>query len=502
MMAPQAQAGITLSTLLHGMITVDASQDREVTDIALDSRDVGPGSCFFAVRGSRENGLSYAANAIARGATACVVEDNAAAVTLGVPIFELASLRLSLGEIAKRFFGDPSAALNLFTVTGTNGKSTVAHITAQALNELGQRCAYIGTLGAGSLDGMTPLGITTPDVFSLNRWLARFANERVNYVALETSSHALDQNRIAGLKVAAAAFTNLGHDHLDYHGNTEAYARSKQSLFKHEGLKTAVVNIDDALGADIALSLGSTINLWSCSSGHGNGASRDSARVTAAEIESSAGGIHFTLSAGDAKGRIESCIPGRFNVDNLLLVGAFLLSLGYSIDRICSALSRVRAVPGRMEYCGTSTAGTRVFIDYAHSPDSLLAALSALREFDPRKLIVVFGCGGERDRSKRPKMGEIAATHADQVILTSDNPRGEDNASITQDIVAGMAAPGTVTVEHDRARAVESAVRNAGADDIVLIAGKGHELIQETRGVRHPFSDHAEVRRVLSESRR
>ena len=502
MMAPLVQAGIPLSTLLHGMITVAANQDREVTDIALDSRDVGPGSCFFALRGSQENGLTYAADAIARGATACVVEDIAAAGTLGVPTFEVASLRASLGEIAKRFFGDPSAALNVFTVTGTNGKSTVAHIVAQTLNELGQPCGYIGTLGAGTLDRMTSIGITTPDVFSLNRWLTRLADERVTHVALEASSHALDQNRLAGLRLAAAAFTNLGHDHLDYHGHIEAYARSKQSLFEHEGLTTAVVNIDDSLGASIAATLGSTIEVWSCSSGHGHGASGDSARVIATEIESPASGVRFTLSAGDASGRVESSIPGRFNVDNLLLVGAFLLSLGHSIDRICSALSRVRAVPGRMEHCGTSTAGTRVFIDYAHSPDSLLAALSALREFDPRNLIVVFGCGGERDRSKRPKMGEIAATHADRVILTSDNPRGEDNTIITQDIAAGMEALHTVMIEHDRSRAIEAAIEKGGAGDIVLIAGKGHETIQETRGVRTPFSDHAEVNRTLSETKR
>ena len=502
MMAPLAQAGLPLSTLLHGMITVPPNQDRAVTDIALDSRDVGPGSCFFALRGSQENGLIYAADAVARGASACVVEDGAATVTLGVPTFEFASLRASLGEIAKRFFGDPSAALNVFSVTGTNGKSTVAHITAQALNELSQPCGYIGTLGAGTLDSMTPIGFTTPDVFSLNRWLMRLADERLTYVALEASSHALDQNRLAGLRLATAAFTNLGHDHLDYHGHIEAYARSKQSLFEYEGLTTAVVNTDDSLGASIAATLGSTIELWSCSSGHGYGASSDSARVTAAEIESLAGGVHFTLSAGDARGRIESSIPGRFNVDNLLLVGAFLLSLGHSIDRICSALSRVRAVPGRMEHCGTSTAGTRIFIDYAHSPDSLLAALSALREFGPRELIVVFGCGGERDRSKRPKMGEIAEMHADWVILTSDNQRGEDNENITQDIAAGMEAPDAVMVEHDRARAIESAIEKGGAGDIVLIAGKGHESIQETRGVRIPFSDHAEVNRTLSETKR
>ena len=498
MMAPQAQVGIPLSTLLDGIIAVPMNQDRAITDIALDSRDVGPGSCFFALRGSRENGSAYAAEAVARGATACVVEDYAAAVSLGVPVFELSSLRGSLGIIAKRFFGDPSAALSVFAVTGTNGKSTVAHITAQALNKLGLACGYIGTLGAGKLDELTPLGITTPDVISLNRWLARAADERLQHVALEVSSHALDQNRLAALKLGAAGFTNIGHDHLDYHGDIESYARSKRSLFEHRNLSTAIINIDDTLGADIATTIESTVDVWSCSSG--NGTSGNRARVTAVELESSASGVNFKLIAGDTEGRIKSRIPGRFNVDNLLLAAAFLLSLGRSMDQVCSALSRVHAVPGRMEYGGTSTAGTRIFIDYAHSPDSLLAALSALREFGPRKLIVVFGCGGERDASKRPMMGEIAEQHADRVILTSDNPRGEDNAIITQHIAAGMHAPQTATIKHDRGQAIESAIRDAGTDDIVLIAGKGHELVQEKGHTRTPFSDRAEVTRILSEN--
>ncbi len=501
-MAPQAQAAIPLSTLLDGMITVPPNQDREVRDIALDSRDAGPGSCFFALRGSQVNGLSYAADAIARGATACVVEDNAGQASFGVPVFELTSLRASLGEIAKRFFGDPSAALNVFAVTGTNGKSTVAHLAAQALNELGTACGYIGTLGAGTLDGLKSVGLTTPDVITLNRWLSCLVDDQVAHVALEASSHALDQNRLAGLRVIAAAFTNLGHDHLDYHGCIERYAQSKRSLFEHDGLATAVVNVDDPLGASVATSLESSVDTWSCSSGHGHGARSERARATADEIDSLADGVHFTLIADGARGRVETSIPGRFNVDNLLLVGAFLLSLGHPLDRICSALSRVRAVPGRMEYCGVSTARTRVFIDYAHSPDSLLAALRALREFGPRKLIVVFGCGGERDRSKRPRMGEIAEAHADRVILTSDNPRGEDNADITRDITEGMLAPNAVLIEHDRALAIESAIEKGGADDIVLIAGKGHESIQEHRGVRTPFSDHVEVVRTLNESRR
>ncbi|MGE4617524.1 MAG: Mur ligase family protein, partial [Gammaproteobacteria bacterium] len=255
MMAPQSQMGVALSVLLDGILPVQAQEDRTISDIALNSRDVGPGTCFFALKGARANGMAFAAEAVARGAAAIVAEENEPALHFAIPVFELANLRGHLGEIARRFFDDPSAAVRVFAITGTNGKSTVAHIAAQAVNEMGETGGYIGTLGAGRLDQLTTIGMTTPDIITLNRWLARLRGENVGFVALEASSHALDQDRLSGLTLGAAAFTNLGHDHLDYHGDIEAYAEIKQRLFSHKGLATAIVNVDDPVGARIASSI-------------------------------------------------------------------------------------------------------------------------------------------------------------------------------------------------------------------------------------------------------
>ena len=497
MMAPQSQMGVALSELLDGILPVQAREDRTISDIALDSRDVGPGTCFFALKGARANGMAFAAEAVARGATAIVVEENEPVLHFAIPVFELADVRGHLGEIARRFFDDPSAAVHVLAITGTNGKSTVAHIAAQAVDELGETCGYIGTLGAGRVDQLTSIGMTTPDIITLNRWLARLRAENVGFVALEASSHALDQDRLSGLTLGAAAFTNLGHDHLDYHGDIEAYAEVKRHLFTHKGLATAIVNVDDPVGVGIASSIGPHIELWTCSTNRSEAESR--ARVTGTEVESMRDGVRFTLRHAKRAARIESTLLGRFNVDNLLIAAAYLLSLGHALERICTALSRVRRVPGRMELCGTTPTGARVFVDYAHSPDSLLAALTALRDTGAQRLVLVFGCGGERDHSKRPVMGEIAECYADQVIVTADNPRGEHNADIARDIVSGMHSPAAVRIIHDRAEAIRTAIGAASADDIVLVAGKGHEVIQEHDGVRTPFSDRSEVEQALSE---
>ena len=498
MMAPQSQMGVALSVLLDGILPVQAQEDRTISDIALNSRDVGPGTCFFALKGARANGMAFAAEAVARGAAAIVAEENEPALHFAIPVFEMANLRGYLGEIARRFFDDPSAAVHVFAITGTNGKSTVAHIAAQAVNEMGETGGYIGTLGAGRLDQLTTIGMTTPDIITLNRWLARLRGENVGFVALEASSHALDQDRLSGLTLGAAAFTNLGHDHLDYHGDIEAYAEIKQRLFSHKGLATAIVNVDDPVGARIASSIDPQVDLWTCSTNRSEG--KGQARITGTEVEALHDGVRFTLRHANHTASIESTLPGRFNVDNLLIAAAYLLSLGHAHERICAALSRVRRVPGRMELCGTTPAGARVFVDYAHSPDSLLAALTALREAGAQRLILVFGCGGERDHSKRPAMGEIAECHADQVIVTADNPRGEQNADIAREIISGMQSPAAVSIIHDRAEAIRTAIEAASANDIVLLAGKGHEVIQEHDGVRTPFSDRLEVEQVLSEN--
>lgn len=496
-MAPRTEIGMPLSALLDGITDIPTEKDLLIDDIALDSRDVGPGSCFLALRGSRENGLSYAIEAITRGAVVVLAEDAVGTQTFRVPVFERIPIRENLGLIAKRFFGDPSVGLKVFAITGTNGKSTVAHIVAQALDGLGRSCGYIGTLGAGRLDSLVPLGVTTPDPISLNRWLSNLVGDRVENVALEASSHALVQNRLTGVAVNTAVFTNLGHDHLDYHGNTKAYADSKRLLFGYSGLAAAVINIDDSLGASIARTLGADIELWSCATAKRSRPMEVQARVTAANVESSMDGLSFTLTTAEEEGRVQSRILGRFNAENLLLSGALLLSLGFTVEQVCTSLSKVSSIPGRMQYCGTTRRGVRVFLDYAHSPDSMIAVLTSLREFLPRSLTMVFGCGGDRDRDKRPIMGGIAETHADRVILTSDNPRGENNANITREIISGIADSSAVVIEHDRASAIELAIGGADTGDIVLVAGKGHETFQEHGNTRTPFSDYAVIASLL-----
>lgn len=497
MMAPQLPGGIALSTLLEDIVAVPARHERAVLDITLDSRDVGPGSCFLALAGSTDDGTKYVGEAIVRGAAAVVAERPMVSPRADIPLLHTPVLRAQLGAIANRFFATPSAAMKLFAVTGTNGKTSVAHLLAQAVRLRGTHCGYIGTLGAGEPGGLTLLANTTPDVIALNRWLARFTTAGLNVTTLEVSSHALAQKRLAGLELYAAAFTNLGHDHLDYHADLKAYGDCKQSLFEHDGLRAAVVNIDDALGADIAASMRPGIEVWTCSSGHGRGAPAHHARLTVDAITTAPDGMRFTLRADGNSAEVQSALPGRFNVDNLLAVAGLMLSGGYAFDAVCSSLAGLQPVPGRMQDCGRTASGARIYVDYAHSPDSLAAVLGALRELRPRRLLVVFGCGGERDRSKRPLMGEIAERCADQVIVTTDNPRGEEPETIAAEILVGMQAPTSASVIHDRRLAIRTAVENAAAGDIVVVAGKGHETTQERCGRRIAFSDQDEIRCAL-----
>ncbi|MGR8918256.1 MAG: UDP-N-acetylmuramoyl-L-alanyl-D-glutamate--2,6-diaminopimelate ligase [Gammaproteobacteria bacterium] len=482
---------MSLSALLDGIGVVPPALDRDIHDLTLDSREAGPGSCFVALAGRRHDGFEFAVDAARRGAAA-VLAEAPAATDVGVPVIAVPSLRQELGRLSRRFFDDPSAALEVCAVTGTNGKTTVAHLAAQALERLGGGCGYIGTLGAGRPGRLTALEHTTPDVITLNRWLERFRADGCGASALEASSHALDQGRLDGIRVAVAAFTNLGHDHLDYHGDLAAYAAAKRRLFQHPGLGAAVINVDDEVGRTIADELPAGIDLWRCSV---NGDAR--ARLSAVGMRSGFDGIAFEISiAGAARAPVASPLVGRFNVTNLLLIGGMLLAAGHPLGAVAATLGELEAVPGRMEPCGVSAAGARVFVDYAHSPDSLEAALSALRELGPRRILVVFGCGGERDRSKRAPMGRVAGQLADHVVITADNPRGEAPAAIAKDIADGVGA-GVCDIVLDRAEAIRRALALAGRDEVVLVAGKGHESVQEIAGRRRAFSDRAVVAEAL-----
>lgn len=493
MMAGTLAHSVRLSALLRDIATVPRALDRHIQDITLDSREVRAGSCFIALGGHKDDGAAYAADAISRGAIAIVAERPLTELRPDVPVLHSADLRQQLGAIANRFFDTPSAALKLCAVTGTNGKTTVAHLVVQAVQAMGEAAGYIGTLGAGALDDLAPLVNTTPDVITINRWLAASRDRGCRVVAMEASSHALAQQRLAGLKIHVGAFTNLGHDHLDYHIDVDAYGAAKRRLFAHPDLEAVVVNIDDALGAKIAHERSVSPRLWTSSS-------RDAgARLRADGIVAAGTGMHFTLDIDGWRRRIASRLAGRFNVDNLLVVCGLLLACGYAREAVADVLPLLHGVSGRAEECGRSQRGARVFVDYAHTPDSLAAILATLRELAPRRIIVVFGCGGGRDRSKRAVMGAIAERDAERVIVTADNPRNESAAAIAAEIVAGMRAPQAARVVIDRAAAIRAAIDEAEDGDFVLVAGKGHERTQESAGHRTAFSDHAEIARALAE---
>jgi len=495
MMANSLAPRMTLAELLQDIVTVPAALDRHIADITLDSREVRAGSCFLALAGHKDDGGHYAADAIARGAIAVLAERPLPELHTHVPVLHNAQLRQQLGTFANRFFDTPSAALTLCAVTGTNGKTTVAHLLAQAVEHMGEAAGYIGTLGAGALADLKPLANTTPDIITINRWLAASRRRGCSLVALEASSHALSQQRLAGLHIKVGAFTNLGHDHLDYHIDVDAYGAAKRRLFVHPDLHAAVINIDDVLGAQIALTQPASDQLWTCSS-------RDAgARLRADGIVATATGMQFTLDIDGWRQRIASRLAGRFNVDNLLTVCGLLLASGYDREAVAEVLPMLHGVTGRAEECAQTARGARVFVDYAHTPDSLTAILATLRELMPRRIVVVFGCGGGRDRSKRPVMGAIAERDAERVIVTADNPRDEDAATIAAEICTGMRRPEAVSVIVDRALAIRTALCEADAGDFILIAGKGHERTQESGGQMTAFSDHAEIARVLAEQR-
>jgi UDP-N-acetylmuramoyl-L-alanyl-D-glutamate--2,6-diaminopimelate ligase len=377
-------------------------------------------------------------------------------------------------------------------VTGTNGKTSCVQLLAQAWTTLGHRAATIGTLGAGVHGQLLEGERTTPDAISVHASLARFRDDGVSHVAMEVSSHALAQGRVAAVEFEAAAFTNLTRDHLDYHGSMEAYGAAKAKLFAMPGLRAAVLNSDDNFGRELADALPEGLRVLRFSAA-GDGA----ADVVAEDIVTSASGLTFQLRSPWGSRTLHSHLLGRFNVANLLAVIACLGALGEPFERVVQAVEQLQPVNGRMNRLGGLHGLPLVVVDYAHTPDALEQALTALRAHCAGKLICVFGCGGERDAGKRPLMGAIAARLADIAIVTDDNPRGEDGDAIVAQVVAGMTVAKAMAVERDRAVAIADALELARAGDVVLIAGKGHETYQDGATGKHPFDDMAVARTVL-----
>lgn len=471
-----------LSQLLPDVVL---SHDPSITGLVLDSRAVRPGNAFVAIAGFGAHGLGFVDQARAAGAAAILFEPPAPA-ELPAPADAIAvpGLRTRMGGMADQFHGHPSRAMTMVGVTGTNGKTSTVQLLAQAWHLLGTTSGSIGTLGVGLYGDVVPTGFTTPLVLQMHEVLAQLRDQGAKAVAMEVSSHALDQGRVDAVHYDVAVFTNLTRDHLDYHGDMAQYGAAKAKLFHRAGLKAAVVNLDDSFGSELLRTVDAGIARIGVSS---RGAQQATLRADSLKLDGR--GIAFDLVVDGARHPVQSPLLGRFNVDNLLAVAGVLHALGHAPAAIAALVSQLQPIAGRMNRLGGERGLPTVVVDYAHTPDALEQALQSLQGHLQGRLFCVFGCGGERDVGKRPQMAAIAERLAQQVIVTDDNPRGEDGDAIVADILAGFTAPDAVTVQRNRARAIGLAVKLAGPGDIVLLAGKGHEPYQEVRGVKHDFDD-------------
>lgn len=493
--------GYALAELVQGLVDLGESAAQcRVTGLTLDSRTVMPGDLFIALGGLHAHGADYLAQALERGASAVLLDVRNAPAYMPlsgrVPIVRVQGLSRLVGVLAARFFGDPSSAMTLYAVTGTNGKTSVSQFIAQALS-LDRPCGLSGTLGSGLYGDLHATGHTTPDAITLQAELAEQYALGAKSAVLEVSSHALDQKRVAGVHFDVAVFTNLSHEHLDYHGDMAAYARAKRRLFTQPGLQAAVFNLDDAYGAQWHDEVCGELRCI----GYGFGARAQAEQgltLCGSDLQLGAAGLSFQVSSPWGEARLETALLGKFNAANLLAALGALLAAGIPFESAVERLGQVQTVPGRMERLGGGQQPT-VVIDYAHTPDALQQVLQALRGHCRGILWCVFGCGGERDRGKRPLMGQLAESLADRVMLTNDNPRSEDPEGIIKDILRGVKDAHSVQVVRDRAAAIARAIQGAAADDWVLIAGKGHETEQIIGAQRLPFSDHEVAARCLQE---
>ncbi len=481
----------------------DLGTDPEVSCVTGDSREVGPGACFFALPGAKLDGHAFAAQAARQGAVAVVAERP---VECGPARLLLApSSRRAMAEAAANFFGRPGDALQLAGVTGTNGKTTITYLVEACAAEAGLPLGVVGTITHRFPGVERPASHTTPESTAIQALLAEMRGAGARAAVMEVSSHALAQDRVAGLRFATAAFTNLTRDHLDYHGDMEAYFAAKRRLFAEHLVAggVAVVNADDPFGARLADELGPGREVWRFGT-------RTADALRAFEVRHGLGGIEAVLETPRGRIPVRSPLVGAHNLENLLCAAGLALALGIPPEAVGRGLSRSRGAPGRLErVAGPARPGVIAFVDYAHTDDALSRALAALRGLSPRRVICLFGCGGDRDRGKRPLMARAAAGGAELVVVTSDNPRTEEPEAIIADILPGLAGVRRLTpaeargcqggylVEPDRRAAIALAISCAGKGDVVLLAGKGHEDYQIVGTVKRPFYDRDEARRAL-----
>lgn len=476
LLAPVLPPGVTLPATVHHW--------------RLDSRAVQPGDVFIAIQGAKVDGRAFIASAIDRGAAAVLVDGDQPQVLMqnAVPVITLPGLKAHLGDWAARYYESPSKHLPIIGVTGTNGKTSCTHFLAQALQQLGERCGVIGTLGSGFYGALGEPGLTTPDAVSLQASLDAFLKAGATSVAMEVSSHSIDQGRIQGIEFETTVFTNLTQDHLDYHGDMATYAGVKYRLFTDYAAKHRVINVDDAHGRAWAAALAHTGQVQAYALNKPEAWPTASPITFVKNTRLSLSGIHATLVSPWGEGEFSVPLIGAFNLSNVLAVFVSLCCRGYDFQAVLSSLKALTPVPGRMQTLG-GQGKPLVVVDYAHTPDALDKVLGALRDHTEGQLACVFGCGGDRDPLKRPLMANIVERWADKVIVTNDNPRNETPEAILQDILKGFRDPSRIDVELDRSKAIQKSIQWAKASDCILIAGKGAERYQQVGEVKHPFDD-------------
>jgi len=478
-----------------------------VRSLCLDSRQVKMGDVFIALSGTQVDGRQFIAKAIEAGAAAILVEadKNWQGIDwLGaVPVIAIEQLPENISAIAGRFYGEPSKTLQLIGITGTNGKTTCSLLAAQLLAHLQQRAAVVGTVGYGVLDASAAVpfaqqinslistGLTTPDPIALQRILSELKNSGATVAALEVSSHSLQQRRVAGLQFATAIFTNLTQDHLDYHGDLTSYGNAKAQLLQMPLLRTAIINLDDAWAKSLLQKIPEGVRALTYST-------KIPADIAVENIKLHSSGVSATIITPWGQGELHSPLLGEFNLSNLLAVIASVCVQGFTLAQVLPLVSALESAPGRMQLIAVNQpADIQVIVDYAHTPDALENTLKAIHEHKAGSIWTVFGCGGNRDKTKRPQMGRIAEKLSDYVIVTNDNPRSEEPATIAAEIVRGMKNPNGCLVIADRAQAIDFAVQQAKPGDIVLVAGKGHEDYQIFAAQTIPFSDIKQTRESL-----
>ena len=481
--------GVHLNDLLQGVDIVNSDfVDIEINDVVLDSRKVSQHDVFVAVKGESADGSAFINSAIKNGASAILVDTSTLEknLDLKIPAIRVNQLKTQLPRIADNCYANPSASMTLIAVTGTNGKTTCAHLIAQALKKLSVSTAIIGTAGQGLIGELSATSLTTPDVFELRRLLAKFNRQDVEAVAFEASSHGIEQGRLDGLKIELAVFTNLSHDHLDYHNDLAEYAQAKLKLFQFPSLSNAVMNADHPLVENF-VELTSAEKTWL----YGKA---DFCNVRLIDSEVLPSGLKLSIQTASGQYQFVSNLIGKINIENLLAVFTTLLASGYSEEKICAVMHQLKSVPGRMEVFGGGS-NPIVIVDYAHTPDALEKALISLKDHVSGQLYCVFGCGGDRDKGKRPKMGAAAEKHADVLVVTDDNPRQEKSEDIIADVLTGMSSEPKII--SDRPQALEWAINHAKGGDIVLIAGKGHEITQQVGDQYIHMSDRVIVTQIL-----